>query len=174
MLARVIRSLMVARLLVAVACVALLTSAGCRSTRPEVEQRTTQGPTAQQMFNLRVLAESGREPTFEERRQWDAQIEERIAAYLRAHPDTASSLDVSTFRFLRQSTVGMDKEQILILLGPPVAVSGDQAHLEQIARRYWPQIQGNATEVWIYPLGWSFFFSGQKVVDITQYVAPPK
>ena len=31
-----------------------------------------------------------------------------------------------------------------------------------------------ATEVWIYPLGWSLFFSGQRLVDITQYVAPPK
>jgi hypothetical protein len=167
MLARVSRSL-VARLPWLVACLALVVA--CSTTRPEVAQRTTQGPTARQMFNLRVMNESGREPTFEERRQWDAQLEDRIAAYLRAHPDRANSLDISTFRFLRQAAVGMDKEQIMILLGAPLAVSTDQAHMEQLARGYWPTIKGNATEVWIYPLGWSLFFSGQNLVDITQYV----
>ena len=68
----------------------------------------------------------------------------------------------------------MDKDQIQILLGPPIAVSSDQAHLEQLARRYWPLIQGRATEVWIYPVGWNLFFSGPRLVDITQYFAPPK
>ena len=53
------------------------------------EQRTTQGPTAQQMFNLRVLTQNGREPTFEERRRWDEQIEQQIAMYLREHPEKA-------------------------------------------------------------------------------------
>jgi hypothetical protein len=124
------------------------------------------------MFNLRILSENGREPTFEEKRVWDQQIEERIGAYLRAHPEKANALDVSTFRFLRQSAVGMDKEQILILLGAPVSVSGDQAQMEAIARRYWPQIQGNATEVWIYPLGWNLFFAGSRLIDITQFLPP--
>ena len=154
---------------------AALGAGGCAflAKQREVEQRTTQGPTAQQMFNLRVLNESGREPTFEERRRWDEDIEQRIATYLREHPEKANALDVSTFRFLRQSAVGQDKDQILILLGPPLAVSSDQAHMEQLARRYWPLIQGNATEVWVYPLGWNLFFSGQRLVDITQYVTPP-
>lgn len=145
--------------------------AACAMRQP-VEQRTTQGPTARQMYNLRIMGENGREPTFEERRVWDQEIEERIAAYLRAHPDKASALDVSTFRFLRQAAVGMDKEQILILLGPPVSVSGDQAQMEALARRFWPQIQGNATEVWVYPLGWNLFFAGQRLTDITQFVPP--
>ena len=149
--------------------VAAAVVAGC-ATRGEVEQRTTQGPTAQQMFNLKVLGESGREPTFEERRVWDQQVEDRIGAYLRAHPEKANSLDVSTFRFLRQVAIGMDKEQVLILLGAPALVSGDQAQMEKIARRYWPQIQGNATEVWVYPLGWNLFFAGQRLIDITQFV----
>jgi hypothetical protein len=144
---------------------------GC-ATKKGVEQRTTQGPTAQQMFNLKVMGENGREPTFEEKRVWDQQIEERIGAYLRAHPEKANALDVSTFRFLRQATVGMDKEQILILLGAPVTVSGDQAQMEKIARGYWPKIQGNATEVWVYPLGWNMFFAGPKLIDITQFLPP--
>jgi len=160
----------------ALVLVAVLLLAGCAfiAKQREIEQRTTQGPTALQMFNLRLLTENGREPTFEERRRWDEDIEQRISGYLREHPEKANALDVSTFRFLRQSAVGQDKDQILILLGPPLAVSADQSHMEQIARRYWPVIQGNATEVWIYPLGWNLFYAGQRLVDITQYVAPPK
>jgi hypothetical protein len=152
----------------AIVALAMLAGGAC-ATRMGVEQRTTQGPTAQQMFNYRVMTETGHEPTFDERRQWDEQIEQRISAYLREHPDKANALDVSTFRFLRQPQVGMDKDQILILLGAPLSVSGDQGQMQKIARRYWPEIQGNATEVWVYPLGWNLFFAGQKLIDITQY-----
>ena len=160
------------RFVVLILIVTTLGFAGCLARRGAVEQRSTQGPTAQQMLNLRVLTESAREPTFEEKRQWDAQVEEKISAYLRQHPDKASALDVSTFRYLRQVTVGQDKEQVLILLGAPLSVSGDQAQIEKIARGYWPAIKGNATEVWVYPLGWNLFFAGPKLVDITQYVPP--
>ena len=153
--------------------IGVLLLGGCAflAKQSEVEQRTTQGPTAKQMFNLRVLNENGREPTFEERRRWDEDIEQRISAYLREHPEKANALDLSTFRFYRQSAVGQDKEQVLILLGPPLAVSTDQNHMQQLARRYWPLIQGNATEVWVYPVGWNLFFAGQRLVDITQFVA---
>jgi hypothetical protein len=150
-----------------------LIGGGCAAVRRgPVEQRSTQGPTSTQMLNFRVLAESGREPTFDERRQWDTQVEEKIGAYLRAHPEKANALDVSTFRYLRQVTLGMDKEQVLILLGPPVSVSGDQAEMEKIARKYWSSIKGNATDVWVYPLGWNMFFAGQRLIDITQYLPP--
>ena len=160
----------------AASCVMLVICAvfvgGCFAQRQAVEQRSTQGPTSTQMLNLRIMLESGRQPTFEERRQWDGHVEEKIGAYLREHPDKASALDVSTFRYLRQVTVGMDKEQVLILLGAPVSVSGDQAQMEKIARGYWSVIKGNATEVWVYPLGWNLFFAGQRLIDITQYVPP--
>ena len=159
-----------------IACASVLMSAlvmgGCTMRRGPVEQRSTQGPTSTQMLNLRVLTASGREPTFEEKRQWDSQVEEKISAYLRAHPEKASALDVSTFRYMRQVTVGMDKEQVLILLGAPVSVTGDQAQMEKVARRYWSDIKGNATELWVYPLGWNMFFAGQRLIDITQYVPP--
>ena len=176
MLTRVIRRLVrwptISRLVFGGTVVVLLAlaAAGCIPRRGPVEQRSTQGPTSTQMLNLRVLSEAGREPTFEERRQWDSLVEEKISAYLREHPEKASALDVSTFRYLRQVAVGMDKEQVLILLGAPVLVSGDQAQMEKIARVYWPQIKGNATEVWVYPLGWNMFFAGQRLIDITQYV----
>ena len=156
----------------AVAIVAL-TLGGCLSmVKPPIEQRTDQGPTAETMFKLRSVYMNGREPNFTELHQWDSQMEQKISDYLRAHPDKANALNVSTFRFLRQVTVGMDQEQVMILLGPPVEVSDSQMRMEQVARRYWPQIQGNATLVWTYLEGWAIFFAGQKVVDITQYYAP--
>jgi hypothetical protein len=177
MLARVMRHRpgLSTRAWLPIACAAVLGAlvvGGCTMRRGPVEQRSTQGPTSTQMLNLRVLTASGREPTFEERRQWDAQVEEKISAYLRAHPEKASALDVSTFRYMRQVTVGMDKEQVLILLGAPVSVTGDQAQMEKVARRYWSDIKGNATELWVYPLGWNMFFAGQRLIDITQYVPP--
>jgi len=160
----------------AASCVVLvicaLVAGGCFVRRQAVEQRSTQGPTSVQMLNLRIMLESGRQPTFEEKRQWDGHVEERVSAYLRQHPDKASALDVSTFRYLRQVTVGMDKEQVLILLGAPASVSGDEAQMEKIARGFWTVIKGNATEVWVYPLGWNLFFAGQRLVDITQYLPP--
>ncbi len=172
MLARVTRGFGPLVAVIVVALVGGMVVAGCRTLSPEVDQRTSQGPTAKEMFVIRMMAQTGREPTFEERRQWDGEIEDRIGAYLRAHPEKASALDVSTFRFLRQAAVGMDKEQISILLGSPIAVSEDPAHLEELARRHWPVIQGNAKEAWVYPAGWRLFFSGQNLVDMTQYVPP--
>ena len=144
--------------------------AGCLIGRPAVEQRSNQGPTAKQMMESRVTAQTGREPTFEEKRQWDVEMEQKIDAYLREHPDKANSVDVSTFRFMRQVTVGMDKQQVMILLGPPLTVSLDQDQMQKVARGYWPAIKGNATEVWVYPMGWNMFFAGPRLIDITQYL----
>jgi hypothetical protein len=142
------------------------------ATRQPFEERSTQGPTAEEMWKARVWVNSGREPTFEERRHWEAQMEEATTAYLREHPEKANALDVSTFRFHRQLTVGMDKQQVLILLGAPGATTSDQLQMEQMARRYWPELRGNVTEAWVYPLGWVVYFAGPRVIDITQYIPP--
>lgn len=135
-----------------------------------VEQRSTQGPTAEQLFVFRVAVLNGREPTFDERRHWDNDIDVRISQYLAAHPEVANSLDVSTFRFFRQVTVGMSKEQVLILLGPPATTTSDAGEIEKLARRFWPAIQGSATEAWVYPGGWRLYFAGPRLADITQYL----
>lgn len=142
----------------------------CASSKPKLEQRTTQGPTAEQFWMLRSMMQNHREPNFDERRHWDDQMELRIAQYLREHPEAANSLDLTTFRFLRQVSVGMAKEQVLILLGAPLSVTSDQAEIEKLATRFWPDIRGNATEAWVYPLGWRLYFAGQRLVDITQYL----
>lgn len=155
------------RVLVAV----LATLAACASART-TEQRTTQGPLAEELWTLSVVLLNGREPNFDERHHWQNQMEVRTSQYVNQHPEVANSADVSTFRFLRQVSVGQTKEQVMILLGPPMAVTADEAEMEKLARRYWAVIKGNATEAWAYPLGWRLYFKDSRVVDITQYLVP--
>jgi hypothetical protein len=152
--------------------VALTLLAGCSSmrSRAPVQQRTTQGPTAEQFWTAAILVQNGRAPTFEEKRHWEDDIDARIAAYLRTHQEASSALTISAFRFHKQVVVGMDKEQVRILLGEPVRASTDPAEMQNVARGYWPSIRGKASEVLVYPLGWAFFFERDKLVDITQYV----
>jgi hypothetical protein len=158
------------RTLVVAACV-MIVAAGCASA--PLEQRTTQGPTAEQVYVARVYAQNGRQPTFEERGHWRQQLDREIARYLTQHPEIANSFDVQAFRFTKQVTVGMTAEQTTILLGPPTATVTDDAELEKVARKYWPDIKGKATEAWVYPGGWNVFVGEGRVVDITQYVERP-
>ncbi len=154
----------------AAALLLALALAGCGGLfKKPVEQRTTEGLTAEAMFIYRVVLQNGREPSFEERQTWKDDIEQRISAYLRAHPEAANSFDVTKFRYLRQASVGMTKEQVQILLGPADGATTDAAQVEKLARKYWPQIKDRATEAWVYPLGWSYYFKEDRVVDITQY-----
>jgi hypothetical protein len=149
---------------------AVLVLSSCATINPPIEQRTTHGPAARDLWTVRMLAQLGREPSFDEQRHFDNELELRIGEYLRAHPEDANALTVSTFRFDRQVAVGMSKEQVIILLGPPLALTTDQAEMEQRARKFWPALRGNVTEAWAYPLGWTVYFAGQRVVDITRYV----
>jgi hypothetical protein len=155
----------------AVLAAILLVLGGCMTARSKtVQQRTTQGPTAEQFWTAAILVQNGRAPTFEEKRHWEDDIDARIAAYLRTHQEAASALTVSAFRFHKQVVVGMDKEQVKILLGEPTRTSTDPAEMQNVARGYWPAVRGKASEVLVYPLGWAFFLERDKVVDITQYV----
>jgi hypothetical protein len=136
-----------------------------------VEQRTTQGPTAEQLWLYRQVLANGREPTFDERLHWRDQIDDRISRYVREHPETASGLDITVFRFERRAIVGMTKAQILLLLGRPLGATSDPAEIEKRARKFWPAVREQAQEAWAYPLGWTFYFAGDRVVDITQYLS---
>lgn len=151
----------------------VLVLAGCYSMRTK-EQRTTEGPMAEDIWTLKSLIANGREPNFDERRRWDNAMEQKIGAYLRQNPEAASSVDVSTFRFIRQVTVGQTDEQVLILLGPPLARISDAAEMEKLARHYWGAVKENEpSEVWTYPSGWRIFMKDRTVVDITQYAVGP-
>jgi hypothetical protein len=148
----------------------VLTSAACASSsRPALEQRTTQGPQAEDVWVYRVALANGREPTFEERRHWESQLDLAINRYLATDQAFANSPQISTFRFLRQVAVGMSSEQVRILLGAPQRTTTDTVEIEKLAGKYWPEIKATATEAWEYPLGWRFYFSGARLVDITQY-----
>jgi len=154
----------------AVATLAVLLAA-CATMRGEVEQRTAQGPVAEDVWGYAVLESTGRTPSFDERRHWDNQMDQKISDYLRAHPEFANSLEVAAFRFNRQVTVHMTKEQVLLLLGSPLVATSEPARMEELARRYWPAIKAaGATEAWAYPLGWRIYFKDTRVVDITQYL----
>jgi hypothetical protein len=111
-----------------------------------------------------------REPRLEERRHWEDQLEQTIDRYLRANPEAANALHVTSFRYDKQVVTGMSKEQVLILLGAPEAVTVDQGEMEKLARKYWKELAGNVTEAWVYDLGWRMFFSGNKLLTITQYL----
>jgi hypothetical protein len=154
------------RLVLVLALVAL---AGCATARAPLEQRTTQGPSAEQLWTLRVAAANKRTPTFEERRHWADDLDLRVSDYLRRHPEDASALHVTTFRFERRAAVGMSREQVLILLGTPAARTTDPDEMAELARGYWPEMKEHVTEAWTYPLGWRLYFAGPRLVDITQY-----
>ncbi|HEY7649432.1 MAG TPA: hypothetical protein VID04_10545 [Methylomirabilota bacterium] len=154
----------------ALALVALTLMLGACASAREVEQRTTQGPTADQLWMYKMVLTNGREPSFDERMYWQNDLEDQIGRYLRSHPTAANSLEVSTFRFYRRVAVGMTKDQVVILLGPPTKTTSDAAEMEKAARKYWPQVKDRAKEAWAYPMGWFFYFADDRVVDITRYV----
>ena len=156
----------------AAACLALvLLLVACARLRPPVEQRSTHGPTARQFFVLQMAVANGREPNLDERRHWEDQLDYRIQQYLMKNPEQANSLHVATFRFDKQVVTGMEKEQVTMLLGVPISTTIEPAEMEKLGRKYWRLIQaGNVSEVWVYELGWRFYFSGSKLVDITQYL----
>ena len=151
----------------------LLLLAGCATILPPIDQRTTQGPTAAEFWTARMMVQTGRAPSFEEKRHFEDEMDERIGRYLREHEEAASSTTVLSFRSLRQVTVGMDKAQVEILLGPAVTTTRDPAQMQSLARHHWPEIRDKARpdEAWTYPFGWVVYFRQSKVADITQYLS---
>jgi len=55
----------------------------------------------------------------------------------------------------------------------PVLVTDDGATMETAARQFWPAVGQNAREMWTYPGGWSLYFDGDRLVDITVTGKPP-
>ena len=153
-----------------IALVLLLLATGCSTLIPPIDQRTTQGPTATELWTMRMMQQTGRAPSFEEKRHFDEQLDDRIGRYLRENEEAANSLTLMSFRSMRQVTVGMDAGQVEILLGPPVTKTSDAAQMQSLARQHWPEIRGKADEAWSYPLGWVVYFSSSRVIDLTQYL----
>ena len=151
--------------------VVLLVLAGCASMGA-VEERTTHGPKAEQIWMAQVMERTGRTPSFEESNAWRDQSDQRISRFLVQHPEVANSFEVQGFRFDKQVSVGMTKEQVTVLLGPPEATVTDVKELEKLARKYWPSMKDKVSEAWLYTLGWRVFMHEDKVVDLVQYLSP--
>lgn len=148
----------------------VLMAAACASTSgTALEQRTTQGPGAEELWTHRVSAANGREPTFEERAHWERQLDLAIGRYLAQNQEAANSPELLAFRSTRQTSVGMSKDQVVILLGAPQQTTTDAGEIEKLAGKYWPEVRPHATEAWVYPLGWRLYFADGRLTDITQY-----
>ena len=155
---------------VALAVAVVVLATGCAVPTQTIDQRTSQGPTADEVWTAKILTANGRFPTFEEKMHFRDELDARISKYLREHEDAASDqLTVLPFRNLHQVTSGMQKGQVEVLLGPPFTTSTDAQQMANWARKHWPEIRGRADEAWGYPHGWIFYFNKDKVVDITQY-----
>src|SRR5439155_2759016 len=85
-----------------VAAAALITAA-CAG-RMETVEWTTKGPAAEHFFVERSYVINGRSPSFEEKRRWEAQVEDRVYRYLRDHPELERTTRYMDFRFWWQVT----------------------------------------------------------------------
>jgi hypothetical protein len=151
---------------------ALLAAAGCGTFSGQEVQRVTEGPTAEEIFSARFVAGYKRPPTFDETTSFRADMDQRIGDYFARRPDLAATPRASELRSARRVSVGMFKDEVLLLAGEPLADTRDPAAMRAAARDFWPAVQGRAQEMWIYPGNWQFFFSGDQLVDLT-YVGPP-
>ena len=155
--------------------VGLLSLAGCAtgsSSEKEV-QRATEGPTAKEVFTNRFLAAYNRLPTYDETIVFQSDLEERVSAYLAKHPELSTSPRASQFTFQPRISVGMNKEEVVLLAGLPYQVTPDEGQMQLAAQQFWPAVKVRAKEMWIYPGGWQFYFDTDQLVDLTVLGKPP-
>ena len=145
--------------------VAGLAAASCATPQPVIEQ-TTRGPIAQEIQIARSFAANGRDMGWDEKRNYEEQLEEKVFKYLREHPELQNETRYSTFRFWRQVSVGSTKEEVKVLLDDPDERTIDPALMASLARRHWSQVQGKAKEAWVYPLGWVLYIDDKAVVSM--------
>ena len=134
-----------------------------------IDQRATAGPTAQDVWKERFQLANGRGPSFSETQGFEDQLDAQVQEFLRRNAEAANSYRVSNLRLFRQVMVGMTKEEVTLLLGKPQDMTDDAARMEVLARRWWPTVKPNAKEAWVYPAGWTLYFDGNTVTDMTRY-----
>jgi hypothetical protein len=154
--------------------VSLLSLAGCATGLSDTDvQRATEGPTAEEIFMSRFLQGYGRLPTFEESTAFHVETEQRISDYLGKHPELSTSVRASQLTFHPRVSVGMAKDEVILLAGAPTAVTEDRGQMQAAARQFWPAVSQRAREMWTYPGGWQFYFDGDRLVDLTVVGKPP-
>ncbi len=140
--------------------------AGACATAPPIVENTTRGPKAAEMHIVRSFNANGREPGWDEKRQFEDQLDEKVFKYLREHPEIENDTRYSSFRFWRQVTIGSTKEEVRILLEEPDQRTIDPALMASLSRRHWTQVQTKAKEAWVYPLGWVLYMDDKVVVSM--------
>ena len=160
---------MKARALLRLVPVALL--AACTTGKLDVVEVTPKGPTAEELHLTRFVAVNGRSPTFDEKRHWEAEVEERVYAYLHQHPEMEQAARYSEFRFWWQVTKGSTQGEVLVLLEDPTEQTVDPAEMAALAERHWNEIGPKAKEAWFYAPAWVLFFDDNAVVAIVHKVS---
>jgi len=140
--------------------------AGACAARQPVVENTTRGPLAAEMHIVRSYNANGREPGWDEKRQFEDQLEDKVFKYLREHPEIENESRYSSFRFWRQVSIGSTKEEVRILLDEPDQRTIDPALMASLSRRHWSQVQTKAKEAWVYPLGWVLYMDDTAVVSM--------
>ena len=134
-----------------------------------VDERATEGPTAQDVWKEQFKLVNGRGPSFSETQGFEEQMDGKVWEFLRQNPEVGNSYRVGNLRLFRQVMVGMTKEEVTLLLGKPHDVTEDAARMQVLARRWWPALKENAKEAWVYSGGWTLYFDGNAVTDMTRY-----
>lgn len=149
---------------------AALMAVGC-AAKVDVVELTPKGPSAEDLYLERSWATNGRAPTFEEKRRWEAEVEERVYAYLGQHPELEHTARYSDFRLWWQVTTGSTPAEVRVLLEEPAERTIDRARMAVLADRQWDGVQVKAKEAWFYPPDWVIYFDETSVVGIVHRVS---
>src|SRR5688572_17141964 len=164
---------MVSRVLALASLAATLGVGGCGTlATSDIPERMGRGPRAEEMFYAKISATSGREPNFDEKRQWKDQMDERVFKYLREHPEMEQTTRYSDFRFWRQVSEGSTPAEVRTLLDEPYEQTIDPARMGALAKQQWPDVRTKAKEAWLYPLGWILYFDDKGVVSMLRRPQP--
>lgn len=145
---------------------------GACLTPPPVLERTTRGPNAEEFFVQQSYATNGRPPSFDEKRVWQDQMDEKVKKYLRDHPEIEDTARYTEFRFWRQVAPGSTPGEVKVLLGDPREQTIDPDMMAFYGEQHWVAVRSTAKEAWVYPLGWVVFFDDKGVVDMLRRVSP--
>jgi hypothetical protein len=156
----------------AAALAALGVVVGACMTPPPVLERTTRGPNAEEFFVQQSYATNGRPPSFDEKRIWQDQMDEKVKKYLREHPEIENTARYTEFRFWRQVAPGSTPGEVKVLLGEPREQTIDPDMMAFFGEQHWVAMRATAKEAWVYPLGWVVFFDDTGVVDMLRRVSP--
>ncbi|HXJ79281.1 MAG TPA: hypothetical protein VMS64_11430 [Candidatus Methylomirabilis sp.] len=150
---------------------AALMAAGCATSKLDTVELTSKGPTAEELYTQRSQTINGRAPTFDERRRWEAEIEERVWGYLRQHPELEQTNRYSDFRFWWQVTTGSTPAEVRVLLLEPTEQTIDPARMAALAEGQWGEIEPKAKEAWFYQPAWILYFDDSSVVGIVHRIS---